>query len=216
MVEITIRKATGTDAPALSALALRSKAHWGYSAELLSLWSGEFEISPDFIQQNPVFVAEISGRVLGWTAMAVHGEIAELEHMWIEPDQMRKGIGSALFAHVRQKAKSRGVKRMIATHPGEVASIEEQREMISLGAYTEYTFLSCMPARMAMTPAELVERLRILGVDNCIVTTDFGQWMNPPPAEGMRMAIATLLDAGMEAAEVEKLVKTTPAAILVG
>jgi hypothetical protein len=52
-----IRKATGTDAPALSALALRSKAHWGYSAELLSLWSGELEISADFIHQNPVFVA---------------------------------------------------------------------------------------------------------------------------------------------------------------
>lgn len=144
MVEITIRKATGTDAPALSALALRSKAHWGYSAELLSLWSGELEISPDFIQQNPVFVAEISGRVLGWTAMAVHGEIAELEHMWIEPDQMRKGIGSALFAHVRQKARSRGVKRfrvvsdphavafyekLGGTHVGEIASRPQGRKL---------------------------------------------------------------------------------------
>ena len=48
-----IRKATSTDAPALSALALRSKAHWGYSAELLSLWSEELEISADFIHQNP-------------------------------------------------------------------------------------------------------------------------------------------------------------------
>ena len=114
-----------------------------------------------------------------------------------------------------REAKARGVTRMIATHPGETASINEQREMIALGAYPEYTFLSCMPARMAMTPAELVERLRTLGVDNCIVTTDFGQWMNPPPAEGMRMAIATLLDAGMDAIEVEKLVKTNPAAILV-
>ena len=76
-----IRRATGTDAPALSALALRSKAHWGYSAELLSLWSGELEISADFIHQNPVFVAESACRGLGWSATVVHGEVAELEHL---------------------------------------------------------------------------------------------------------------------------------------
>jgi hypothetical protein len=111
-------------------------------------------------------------------------------------------------------AKDKGVRRMIATHPGMVATIDEQREMISLGAYPEYTFLASMPARGQMTPAELVERLRTLGVNNCIVTTDFGQWMNPPPAEGMRMAIATLLDAGMLPDEVTTLVKDNPRKIL--
>ena len=42
------------------------------------------------------------------------------------------------------------------------------------------------------------------------MTTDFGQLVNPPPAEGMRMAIAALLDAGLAPAEVEALVKTNP------
>ena len=103
---------------------------------------------------------------------------------------------------------------MIATHPGGIATIEEQRRMIELGAHPEYTFLACMPSRGAMTPAGLVETLRELGVGNCIVTTDFGQWVNPPPAEGMRMAIAALLDAGMSGDEVAALVKGNAAGLV--
>lgn len=112
------------------------------------------------------------------------------------------------------EAKTRGVQRMIATHPFGVATVEQQREMISLGAYPEYTFLACMPARARMTPQELAATLRELGVERCIVTTDFGQWMNPPPAEGMRMAIAALLDAGISPQEVSALVKGNPAQLL--
>ena len=109
-----------------------------------------------------------------------------------------------------KEARGRGVRRMMATHPGEVATMGEQAEMIALGAAVEYTFLSCMPSRGTMSPQELVSVLRNLGIDNCVVTTDFGQWMNPPPAEGMRMAIAALLQAGLEPEQVSKLVKTNP------
>ncbi len=112
----------------------------------------------------------------------------------------------ALFA----AAKERGVRRMIATHPGGIATEEEQREMTSFGAYLEYTFLSCMPSRARYTVEELAATLRRLGVERCVVTTDFGQWMNPPAAEGIRMAIASLLHAGLADDEVATLVKTNP------
>ena len=111
-------------------------------------------------------------------------------------------------------ACAQGVRRMIATHPGGVATIEQQRRMIALGAYPEYAFLACMPASARSTPRQLAETIRSLGVNNCIVTTDFGQWQNPPPAEGMRMAIAALLDAGMTVEEVTTLVKGNPAQLL--
>lgn len=115
-----------------------------------------------------------------------------------------------LFEH----AKAQGVRRMIATHPDGIATMEEQRRMIALGAYPEFTFLACMPARARRTPKRLAETIHDLGVSNCIVTTDFGQWQNPPPAEGMRMAIAALLDAGMTANEITALVKRNPAHLL--
>ena len=107
-------------------------------------------------------------------------------------------------------ARDIGITRMIATHPAAVASIEQQREMADLGAYVEYTFLSCMPSRAQMTVEELVAALRRIGTDRCVLTTDFGQWMNPPAPEGMRMAIAALLGAGMDPADVSALVKDNP------
>ena len=111
-------------------------------------------------------------------------------------------------------ARAQGVQRMIATHPDGVATLEEQQKMIALGAYAEYTFLACMPSRACRTPQQFVEMIRSLGVGNCIVTTDFGQWQNPPPAEGMRMAIAALLDAGMTSDEVTTLVKGNTAQLV--
>ena len=90
----------------------------------------------------------------------------------------------------------------------------QQLEMIALGAYSEYTFLSCMPSHIDRSSEEMISDLRALGVDHCIVTTDFGQWMNPPPAEGMRMAIAELLNTGMTAEEVSALVKDNPSRLL--
>ena len=137
-------------------------------------------------------------------------EIIAANDMTVASGHIAPSEAIALFA----AAKAQGVRRMIATHPGGAASLDERRRMIALGAYAECAFLACMPARATMTPVNLVETLRALGVANCIVTTALGQWMNPPPAEGMRMAIAALLDAGMSADEVSTLVKRNPAQLL--
>ena len=108
------------------------------------------------------------------------------------------------------RAAERGISRMIATHPAGIATAEQMREMASLGAYVEYTFLACMPSRATMTVSELVGAIRETGPDHCVLTTDFGQPENPPPAEGMRMAIASLLQAGLTSEEVTKVVKDNP------
>ena len=113
-----------------------------------------------------------------------------------------------------REASSRDVRRMIVTHPWDVATLDEQREMISLGAYVEHIFYSCMPPGAKLSPEEMAGTVRELGVERCIVTTDFGQWTNPPAAEGMRMAIAALLQAGMTPDEVSTLVKANPSRLL--
>ncbi len=107
-------------------------------------------------------------------------------------------------------AAARRITRLITTHPSGVASYAEMGDMVSAGAVLEFTFLECMPSFRTSSPPEMVAAIRKFGVENCIVTTDFGHWMNPPAAEGMRMAIAALLDADMTADEVTMLVKTNP------
>ena len=137
-------------------------------------------------------------------------EIIAANDMTLASGHISPAEAIALF----KAARNHGVRRMIATHPDGVATQEEQRRMIELGAYPEFTFLACMPARTRTTPQQIADRARGLGVANCIVTTDFGQWQNPPPAEGMRMAIAALLDAGMTTDEVSALVKGNTAQLV--
>ena len=137
-------------------------------------------------------------------------EIIAANDMTLASGHISPAEAIALFT----AARNHGVQRMIATHLDGVAATEEQRRMIELGAYPEFTFLACMPLRTRTTPQQLVNRIRRLGVANCIVTTGFGQWQNPPPAEGMRMAIAALLDAGMTTDEVTTLVKDNTAQLV--
>ena len=137
-------------------------------------------------------------------------EIIAANDLTLASGHISPAEASALFT----AARAQGVQRMIATHPDGFATPEEQRRMIALGAYIEYTFLACMPAGARRTPKQLAEMIHDIGVANCIVTTDFGQWQNPPPAEGMRMAIAALLGVGMTADEVTALVKHNPAQLL--
>ena len=111
-------------------------------------------------------------------------------------------------------AAEMGITRLIATHPTHWSTMEELLEMARLGAYVEHTFLSCMPSRGRATPAEMASLIGELGPERCVLTSDFGQWMNPPPAEGMRMAIAELLNAGMTANDVTMVVKTNPRALV--
>lgn len=111
-------------------------------------------------------------------------------------------------------ARDMGIARLIATHPTHWSTTEDLGEMTRLGAYVEHTFLSCMPSRRRTTPTEMASLIGALGPERCVVTSDFGQWMNPPPAEGMRMAIAELLNTGMSPEDVTKVVKTNPRALV--
>ena len=57
-----IRAPRASEAKALSDLAQRAKAHWGYSAEWLQLWNGDLTISGDYLLAHRSFVAESGGK----------------------------------------------------------------------------------------------------------------------------------------------------------
>ena len=137
-------------------------------------------------------------------------EIARSHEMTVASGHVSPAEAVLLF----RAAKDMGITRVIATHPVHGSTTEELAEMARLGAYIEHTFLSCMPSRGRTTPVEVASLIGELGPERCVVTSDFGQWMNPPPAEGMRMAIAELLNAGMSPEDVTTVVKTNPRALV--
>lgn len=101
-MNITIRDAQPHEAAALSDIAVKAKSHWGYTAEQIQMWRGEFlTVTPDYIRAHQVWAACDEGHALvGFAAIEQHGAEAILEHLWVLPDQIRRGIGKALFRHV--------------------------------------------------------------------------------------------------------------------
>ncbi|MBI4303925.1 MAG: hypothetical protein HY665_06265 [Chloroflexi bacterium] len=117
------------------------------------------------------------------------------------------------------EARRQGLTRIVATHPleqrvGATLSIEEQKQMAEKGAFIEHCFLCLMPLGDRLDPMRMVEAIRAVGAERCILTTDLGQDFNPPPAEGMRMMLATLLRYKLSAEEIELMVKVNPARLL--
>ncbi|PKB68784.1 MAG: hypothetical protein BZY81_00795 [SAR202 cluster bacterium Io17-Chloro-G4] len=117
------------------------------------------------------------------------------------------------------EARNIGIKRVVVTHATTMAfwngmTVEDMKNLASMGAYIEHCLHVMMPLTNRMPPKELAETMAAIGLENCIVSSDFGQDHHPMPAEGMRMGVATLLQAGMEEVEIGLLVKDNPSRLL--
>jgi N-acetylglutamate synthase-like GNAT family acetyltransferase len=101
---VKIRRALTEDAPALTRIAHEAKQHWGYPEHWLKHWQDDLTISPDFIAGNNVYVAESETGVLGFYALIIKQEKAELDHLWVTPQHIGTGVGKELFLHAMQHA----------------------------------------------------------------------------------------------------------------
>ena len=106
--ELRIVRARAEQAAALSDLAHRAKAHWGYPRAWLERWRGELTFTSDQIRRHDVHVVMLDARPLGVYALSGRGAVLELEHFWIEPAQMGRGLGRRLLEHAAALARSRG------------------------------------------------------------------------------------------------------------
>ena len=112
----SIRYAYAEEAPALSALALRSKAYWGYSADFIAACRAELTYSADQLGRNDFhfFVAEHRGSLIGFYALQqlATAEI-ELEALFVDPLYIGKGFGRDLIENAKRKATELGASSLI-------------------------------------------------------------------------------------------------------
>ncbi len=114
-------------------------------------------------------------------------------------------------------ARRAGVKKILVTHPEWEAtnfSIEDQVKMAAEGAMLEHCLNSLMPFRRSSAPQHMVEAIKRVGADHCVMATDFGQWRNPHPIEGMRHFIHLMMQLGVDEADIDIMTKENPARLL--
>ena len=116
-----------------------------------------------------------------------------------------------------EEANKIGLWPIIFSHPDSHtvnASLDEMKFMASKGAYIEFCALGMLPAFQRIHPRDVVKNVREIGVEHCILSTDFFFEWAPPPTEMLRMIVGTLLEMGLTAEEMSYLIKINPTKIL--
>jgi GNAT superfamily N-acetyltransferase len=110
MTEPKIRMVFLSEAKQLHALAVQSKAHWGYDAAFMVLAAPALEVSEDRILSGLARVAEVDGKPAGVAALAPPEDagIAELEHLFVDPAAMGHSVDAALLSEMFSLARSKG------------------------------------------------------------------------------------------------------------
>ena len=110
---ISIRPARLNEAEALSDLCKRSKAHWGYDAGFMALSQASLTIRPAQISAGRVIVAETDGALSGVATVEPLGDgLADLQHLFVEPEQIEQGVGRSLFAAACNLARRQGARQL--------------------------------------------------------------------------------------------------------
>ena len=110
--DISVRPAAKDEQDALGALKLRSSLAWGDLVDELLALPEAAQLAAELLPT--CFVAEIDGRVAGFATLvgAGAGE-AELEDLFVEPGEWRKGVGRRLVDEAVRRARDLGVHSLL-------------------------------------------------------------------------------------------------------
>ncbi len=103
-----LRDATPDDAAELTELAVRSKGHWGYDAQFLQRARPELTVTPEDVERLILRVAVDDGRLLGFSAVDVDSNPAELLALWVDPEVIGTGVGRTLLRDALSTAAGHG------------------------------------------------------------------------------------------------------------
>jgi len=110
---LAVRPARPGEAAGLTALCLRSKAHWGYDAEFMRLSALTLKVHETDIAAGRVLVAtDASGRPVGVACVQGHAGEVDLADMFVDPPAIGSGAGRLLFEASVVLARGLGADRM--------------------------------------------------------------------------------------------------------
>jgi GNAT superfamily N-acetyltransferase len=130
---MNIRPALENEADILCELAMKAKAHWGYSKEALEAWRSDLVISAEDIRARPAYVATVDGEIVGFYSLDPSDESWKLDNLWVLPGHMNQGIGRVLLGHALEVAVRGGAAEVTVDADPNAASFYVQCGAIRRG-----------------------------------------------------------------------------------
>lgn len=122
-IDFKIRPASASDCEALTALSFASKRYWNYPDSYYETWKNELTVTPEYVKSSIVFVAQRDNNITGYfsitevkddfhTGIVLIEKGFWLEHLFIAPEYIRKGIGAKLMDFAVTWCRGNGIKSL--------------------------------------------------------------------------------------------------------
>jgi len=167
------------------------------------------ELSATGIAPPPLSVLDATGKITAATRGCLE-IIAKYDMILATGHLSKKEIRELV-----KTAKEMKLKRVMVTHaefPSQNMTADEQLEVANMGALIEHCFTTMYTNK---APWETYyANVRKVGPERIILSTDLGQTINPPVAEGFAMFAQKMLDAGFTSADVRRMAVTNPTELI--
>jgi GNAT superfamily N-acetyltransferase len=137
---LAFRQALTSEADLLSKLALASKSHWPYSPVQLQRWAADLQVTSADIATWPTVVALEGVTLVGFYQLRIQADpVCTLEHFWVAPEYIGKGIGRSMLDDALERAKDGGAAAV----------------RIESDPYAESFYVACGAKRTGQVPAPI-------------------------------------------------------------
>lgn len=116
-----------------------------------------------------------------------------------------------------REARLQRVKHVLVTHamiaPGHM-TIEQMIEAADIGAYIEFVYNGLIGPHREFAIHEYAKAIRLIGIPDCIVSSDMGQMVNPVHPQGLMRFFEALQMEGFSEGEIQRMAKDNTADLL--
>lgn len=133
---VTFRRASPEAAEELTALTLASKAHWGYDRDFMDLARPGLTVTPEYLEADECWVAEIDGDIIGWFSLVPIPDGLLLDNFFLLPAHIGSGVGRLMWDEAVRRAEAAGVERMTLEADPNAAGFYERMGARLMGSVT--------------------------------------------------------------------------------
>jgi ribosomal protein S18 acetylase RimI-like enzyme len=135
---LEIRPARPEEAGYLTALAIRSKAHWGYDVAFPEACRESLVVTPEDCDGTSLLVAVDGDQIAGFAQLQGSPPVRELDDLWVDPGAMGRGVGRALFDAITALDRVAGYRSLTVDSDPHAESFYSRMGMTRIGE-TQFT-----------------------------------------------------------------------------
>lgn len=109
---MNLRKAKPSESDLLNVFAFESESIWGEDESYMTLFSQEYKVTENMIENEHVYILENNKIIVGFFAIIKRKELSELELFYVNRSLLGKGYGSLLWSHMIKICKDNSIEKI--------------------------------------------------------------------------------------------------------